>query len=80
MLSEDQIASIMPNLPSSKRADYLPHLQRAMDEFDINTPLRMAASIRSCSRFSPGANTSTPSAATPACASRARRISTGRWS
>jgi putative chitinase len=43
MLSEDQLASIMPNLPSSKRADYLPHLQRAMDEFDINTPLRMAA-------------------------------------
>lgn len=43
MLSNEQLASIMPNLTASKRADYLPHLQRAMDEFDIDTPLRVAA-------------------------------------
>jgi putative chitinase len=43
ILSDADLARIMPNLPSAKRAEYLPHLQSAMDEFEINTPLRVAA-------------------------------------
>jgi len=33
----------MPNLSEAKRVLYLPFLRSAMDEFDINTPLRAAA-------------------------------------
>jgi putative chitinase len=43
MVTDDMLRRIMPNLPPKKRAEYLPHLQRAMDEFGINTPLREAA-------------------------------------
>lgn len=43
MVNEDALARIMPNLGAAKRAQYLPFLQQAMDEFEINTPLRAAA-------------------------------------
>jgi putative chitinase len=33
----------MPNLSSEKRARYMPFLQQAMEEFEINTPMRIAA-------------------------------------
>lgn len=42
-LQDNDLARIMPNLGAAKRASYLPFLQRAMDEFEINTPLRAAA-------------------------------------
>jgi putative chitinase len=43
MVSADQLAKVMPNLSSAKRVQYLPFLLEAMIEFEINTPLRMAA-------------------------------------
>ena len=43
MVTDDQLRQIMPNLPQPKRATFLPFLQQAMSEFDINTPLRQAA-------------------------------------
>ena len=43
MVTDDQLRQIMPNLNAAKRAAYLPHLQSAMQEFGINTPLREAA-------------------------------------
>ena len=46
----------------------------------ISASTAAAASTRNCCRFSRAANTSTRSAATPACGSRGRRISTARWS
>lgn len=43
MITEDVLRQVMPNLAAPKRAQYLPFLQQAMDEFEINTPLREAA-------------------------------------
>ena len=43
MVNDDLVARIMPNLAATKRAQYLPFLQRAMNEFEINTALREAA-------------------------------------
>lgn len=43
MIDENQLARIMPNLGATKRAQFFPHLQKAMEEFEINTPLRAAA-------------------------------------
>lgn len=43
MVDDSQLARIMPNLSSGKRAQFLPFLQQAMDEFEITTPLREAA-------------------------------------
>ncbi len=43
MVTEDQLKQIMPNLPQDKRALYQPFLDKAMTEFEINTPLRVAA-------------------------------------
>lgn len=43
MIDENALARIMPNLPAAKRAQFFPFLQQAMDEFQINTPLRAAA-------------------------------------
>ncbi len=43
MVDDAALAKIMPNLGAGKRAQYLPHLQNAMTEFEINTPLREAA-------------------------------------
>jgi WD40 repeat protein/predicted chitinase/energy-coupling factor transporter ATP-binding protein EcfA2 len=42
-VTDQVLAQIMPNLPADKRVQYLPYLQQAMAEFDINTPARQAA-------------------------------------
>jgi putative chitinase len=38
-----QLQAIMPNLPAAKAAQYLPYLNAAMAEANINTPQRQAA-------------------------------------
>lgn len=43
MLTDDELRQIMPNCPAQKRADYLPYIQRAMQEFDITSYLRETA-------------------------------------
>jgi putative chitinase len=43
MINENDLKTIMPNLGSAKRTLYLPFLQQAMEEFEINTALREAA-------------------------------------
>jgi putative chitinase len=43
IVDDNALAKIMPNLGAAKRGQYLPHLQRAMEEFQINTALRAAA-------------------------------------
>jgi len=42
-LSVNDLKQIMPAANDAQLALYLPHLQKAMDEFGINTPLRRAA-------------------------------------
>jgi putative chitinase len=43
MISEDIVMQIMPNLKRSLCDDYFPFLQQAMEEFEINEPLRESA-------------------------------------
>ncbi|HLN99155.1 MAG TPA: peptidoglycan-binding protein [Pyrinomonadaceae bacterium] len=43
MLTDDELRQIMPNCPAARRADYLPFIQQAMAEFDINSYLRETA-------------------------------------
>jgi len=43
MVTDSQLAQIMPNLPAEKRALYLPFLNKAMDAYGINNRLRKAA-------------------------------------
>jgi len=43
MLTDDELRQIMPNCPAQKRADYLPFIQQAMQEFDITSYLRETA-------------------------------------
>lgn len=43
MVSEPILALIMPNCKPAKLADYLPFINRAMEEFEINNPARKAA-------------------------------------
>jgi len=43
MISDDELKKIMPNCPSARRAEYLPFIQQAMQEFEITTHLRKAA-------------------------------------
>jgi predicted chitinase len=43
MLTDDSLKQIMPNLSDAKRSAYVPHLQSAMKEFEIVSPLREAA-------------------------------------
>ena len=43
MITDNSLKQIMPKLPDTKRAAYLPLLQRAMTEFAVNVPLREAA-------------------------------------
>lgn len=43
MLTDDELRQIMPNCPAAKRADYLPFIQQAMQEFDITSYLRETA-------------------------------------
>ncbi len=42
-VSVQQLRQIMPNLSQAKAEQYLPHLNRAMAEAGINTPMRKAA-------------------------------------
>ena len=43
MITDDQLRQIMPTLAEERRTAYLPILLRALEEFNINTPLRVAA-------------------------------------
>jgi predicted chitinase len=43
MLTDDELRQIMPNCPAAKRADYLPFIQQAMQEFEITSYLRETA-------------------------------------
>ena len=43
MITNDELRQIMPNCPAAKRADYLPFIQQAMEEFQITAYLREAA-------------------------------------
>src|SRR5882762_541954 len=43
MLTDDELRQIMPNCPAQKRADYLPFIQQAMQEFEIMSYLRETA-------------------------------------
>jgi putative chitinase len=43
MVTDSQLAQIMPKLPAEKRALYLPFLNKAMDTYEINNRLRKAA-------------------------------------
>jgi putative chitinase len=43
MITDDELRQVMPQLPAGKRALYLPFLQKAMEEFGINSYLRKAA-------------------------------------
>ena len=43
MITDDELRQIMPNCAAAKRADYLPYIQQAMQEFDITLYLRETA-------------------------------------
>ncbi|HVQ35949.1 MAG TPA: peptidoglycan-binding protein [Pyrinomonadaceae bacterium] len=43
MVTDDELRQIMPNCAAAKRADYLPFIQQAMQEFEITSYLREAA-------------------------------------
>lgn len=43
MLTDDELRQIMPNCPAARRADYLPFIQQAMQEFGITTYFRETA-------------------------------------
>ncbi len=45
LLTDAQLQQIMPNLAAAKRALLLPHLNRAMQRFGIDTTLRTAAFV-----------------------------------
>ena len=62
MLTDDELRQIMPNCPAARRADYLPFLQQAMEEFGITTYARETAFIAQLATWS-----ATPDAST--CAS-----------
>jgi len=42
-ITMEQLARIMPRCPRKHLQRYLPHLNAAMDEFEINSPVRIAA-------------------------------------
>jgi predicted chitinase len=43
MITDDELKKIMPHCPSARRAEYLPFIQQAMQEFEITAYLREAA-------------------------------------
>ncbi|MGH9871172.1 MAG: glycoside hydrolase family 19 protein [Pyrinomonadaceae bacterium] len=43
MVTDDELRQVMPNCPAAKRGDYLPFIQQAMTEFEINSYLRETA-------------------------------------
>lgn len=51
-LTEEQLKKIMPLLSTAKRNLYLPLLNASMEEFHIDTPLRMAAFVAQLSHES----------------------------
>jgi putative chitinase len=54
MITDDELRRILPGLPADKRAEILPNLQAAMDEFQINTRAREAAFIAQIAHESGG--------------------------
>lgn len=54
MITLEQLTKIISNLPLDKAQEYLPHLNAALDEFKINTPLRIAAFIAQLAHESVG--------------------------
>ena len=53
-ITQQELTSIMPNLPASKAAEYLPHLNKAMIEGGINTPERQSAFLAQLAHESGG--------------------------
>jgi putative chitinase len=53
-LTVEQLKAIVPNLPLAKAKEYLPHLNAALAEFNINTPLRQAAFVAQLAHESVG--------------------------
>jgi len=43
MITDDELKKVMPLCPPARRADYLPFIQQAMQEFEISSYLREAA-------------------------------------
>jgi predicted chitinase len=43
MITDDELRKVMPNCAAAKRADYLPYIQQAMQEFEITSYLRETA-------------------------------------
>jgi len=43
MITDDELKQVMPNCPATKRTDYLPFIQQAMQEFEIANYLRETA-------------------------------------
>ena len=43
MITDEELKKVMPLCPSGRRAEYLPFIQQAMQEFEITTYLREAA-------------------------------------
>ena len=43
MITDDELRQVMPNCAATKRADYLPFIQQAMQEFEITSYLRETA-------------------------------------
>lgn len=54
MITDDELRRILPTLPADKRAEFVPLLQSAMDEFGITTRLRRAAFIAQIAHESGG--------------------------
>lgn len=54
MLTLEQLTKIIPTLPLDKAQEYLPFLNSAMDEFQINNPLRVAAFVAQLAHESMG--------------------------
>lgn len=53
-LTVQQLRAIVPNLPLAKAQEYLPHLNAALAEFNINTPARQAAFVAQLAHESVG--------------------------
>lgn len=53
-LTAEQLKAIVPNLPAAKVKEYLPLLNSALAEFNINTPLRQAAFVAQLAHESVG--------------------------
>ena len=45
MITDAELGAIMPRVPEVKRTPYLPFLQAAMTEFEIDRPARTAAFV-----------------------------------